>query len=410
MTARKSPQNAQTDVDAIVVGAGMVGLTSALGLAQLGLRVAIVEGRPPLLAPWKERFDQRTSAINRASQNVFRHLQVWSAMRELGVYPYQRMHVWDEASSAQIHFESAQVGHANLGHIVENRVMVQALWQHAQQQSGIQFFCPAATRHIDNYGDKIVIDLDTQRISGKLIVGADGSNSWVRAQMGVTNTEGDYQQSALVATVKLELTHQDCAWQVFRANGPLALLPMRDNHCSIVWSTSKDQASELLELSDAAFNLQLQQALNQRFENIQVCGPRAVFPLRYRHSKHYVKPRLALVGDAAHTIHPLAGQGVNLGIMDSASLLQVMQQALASKQDIGAYSVLRRYERWRRGDNSIMLNSMTGINQLYKNQNNWLVQMRSFGLQTADSIQPLKRFFIHQAMGLQTELPQLAKS
>ena len=408
---RQAKPGMETDrsYDAVVVGAGMVGLSTALGLAGLGMRAAVVEGREPNHAPWDSNFDLRVSAINRATQNVYRHLQVWQAMCDLGVYAYRRMHVWDEHGSAQIHFDSADVGQANLGYIVENRVMLQALWQQAKQHANITFYCPATTRHIDRYDDRLVIDLEQEQISGKVLVGADGSNSWVRSQMGVANSEGDYQQSALVATVKLAQSHQDCAWQVFRNSGPLAFLPVRDNHCSIVWSTDQNDAARLLEMPVDAFNQALSAAVGNRFGEIALEGQRAVFPLRFRHSKNYVQSRIALVGDAAHTIHPLAGQGVNLGIMDSACLVQVIHQALATKRDPGCYEVLRQYERWRRGDNAIMLNSMTGINQLYRKQYPWLIQLRGFGMQISDTIEPLKRFFIHQAMGLQADLPTLAK-
>jgi len=407
MKTRNSQQKSEFDI--IVVGAGMVGLTSALGAARQGLNVAMVEGQSPTLSPWHEQFDIRVSAINLASQNVFRHLHAWPTMRELGVYAYERMHVWEDANSAEIHFESAQVGQANLGHIIENRVMVQALWQQAESLSNVRFFCPAQTRHIDRFDDKVVLDLGDQRIAGQLLIGADGSNSWVRSQMGVANRQGDYQQSAVVATVKLEQPHQNCAWQIFRQNGPLALLPMRENHCSIVWSTSKEEAAQLLTVDDNDFCQKLQSALNHRFGEMQLHGLRQAFPLRYRHSSQYVQTRLALVGDAAHTIHPLAGQGVNLGIMDSACLLDVLRQAVQSKRDLGDYAVLRQYERWRRGSNSVMLNSMTGINQLYKVTSPWLVQLRQLGLAAVDAWHPVKRFFIIQAMGLQNDLPLLAQ-
>jgi len=228
--------------------------------------------------------------------------------------------------------------------------------------------------------------------------------------MGIVSQQGDYKQSALVATVKLELPHQDCAWQVFLEHGPLAFLPLRDNHCSIVWSTSNEHAEALLEMPAQAFNQALQAASGDRFGSLSLQHRPAVFPLRYRHSQQYVLPNLALVGDAAHTIHPLAGQGVNLGILDAACLLQVIQQALTNKREYGVLPVLRQYERWRRGDNSIMLNSMSGINQLYRQRQAWLVQLRSAGLRITDTIQPLKQFFIQQAMGLQSDLPELAQS
>ena len=388
----------------------MVGLTAALALAQLDFRVAVLEGREPQLAPWADAFDIRVSAINRASQSVFQNLQAWSAMRELGVFPYQRMHVWEAAGSAAIHFEGADVGRLNLGHIVENRVMLQALWQQVQSNSNISLMVPAQAEYIDVYHDHVRIALANRSLSALVVIGADGGNSWVRQQMGVHSHDGDYQQSALVATVKLEKPHQECAWQVFRHLGPLALLPMRDNHCSIVWSSTSQEAQGLLHLPEADFNYALMQAVDEKFGAMNLNGERALFALRHRHSDRYVKPRIALIGDAAHTIHPLAGQGVNLGILDAACLVQVLASARRATRDVGLHSVLRQYERWRRGNNAIMLNSMTGINQLYQQESDFLVQCRNTGVRFADSFQPLKQFFVRQAMGMHADLPKLARA
>lgn len=406
---RKShPTQAAEQFDIVVVGGGMVGLSVALGLAQSGYRVALVEGREPDLAPWPEPFDLRVSAINYASQQVYQHLQVWPAMRQQAVYAYQRMHVWDDAGAAKIHFESADVGQPNLGHIVENRVMLDALWRALENHPQVNILCPETPAFIDVRQDSVLLQLQRQRLSAKLLLGADGSRSWVRQQLAIAVQAGDYEQSALVATIKLEKPHQECAWQSFLSRGPLALLPMRDNHCSIVWSTSKEHAQQLLELQPAAFNTALQEALHNRFGAMQVVGERALFPLRYVHSREYVRPRVALIGDAAHTVHPLAGQGVNLGLMDCACLLQVLGDARQRQQDPGQYRLLRRYERWRRGDNSVMLHSMTGINQLFTQQNPLLMQIRGLGLRSADGITALKQMFIKQAMGLQAHNPEMA--
>jgi 2-octaprenylphenol hydroxylase len=243
----------------------------------------------------------------------------------------------------------------------------------------------------------------------RLLVGADGARSWVREQCGIAVTSTDYHQRAVVATVRTEQPHRDTAWQRFLPGGPLAFLPLPEGYCSIVWSTTPEHADALLAMDETAFCAALTDAFAARLGKVQSAVGRAAFPLSAQHAGRYVQPRIALVGDAAHTIHPLAGQGVNLGFADSAALAEVLIAALQKRQDIGSLGVLRRYERWRKGENLLMLEVMTGFQKLFGSELTAVRQARNLGLNLVQRLMPVKNLIIRRAMGLQGDLPALAR-
>ncbi len=396
------PDSTQTKFDVIIVGAGMVGATLACGLAQQGdLKIAVIDAQKPVF-DWDENsYDMRVSAITRASQALFKSIGAWDRMLTQRVSPYQEMVVWDAASSGRIHFDSADMGEPDLGHIIENRVIVRALHQRMAELDNISLFCPQKLVDMNEAADHISVTLEEgSQLAAKLLVAADGSRSWVRQKADIAVRGWDFDQAALVTTVKTSDYHNDTAWQRFLPTGPLAFLPLPGGYSSIVWSTSPDEARRLTEVDEKQFADELEQAFQSRLGRIESVAGRAVFPLRLFETLHYVKPRLALVGDAAHTIHPLAGQGVNLGLSDVQSLLSMIKEAREQNRDFGELKVLRRYERWRRADNRSMLVAMDTLKRMFGSDLTVVKEVRQLGLNMLDKVTPLKNLIMHQAMGL----------
>lgn len=398
-------QKQNTEFDVVVVGAGMVGASLACGLAlkMPQLNIAVVDAFEPKL-DWDENsFDMRVSAITRASQHLFRTIGAWENITQQRVSPYRDMFVWDAGGDGELHFDSADMGETDLGHIIENRVIVKALNQRMSAIKNITLFCPVQLQKMDFNDSYAMLTLsDQSRLTAKLIVGADGTQSWVRSQAGIAVKGWDFDQAALVTTVKTEKYHQDTAWQRFLVTGPLAFLPLSEGYSSIVWSTSPEEAKRLMHIPAAEFASELEQAFASKLGKVESVAERAVFPLRLFETLHYIQPRLALIGDAAHTIHPLAGQGVNLGLADTASLIEVIQSAISAKQDIGSTTVLRRYERWRRAENRSMLVAMDGLKRLFGSELVAVKSLRSAGLNIVNQVTPLKNIIMHQAMGTTT--------
>jgi len=389
----------------------MVGASLACALARLELDIVLLENRAPQLEWDKDSFDLRVSAITPASENLFRALEVWSSMSTDGIYPYQNMHVWDAAGNGEIDFDAAELGTSHLGHIIENRVIQKALWQRCQQLSNVDVQCPVTVTSLSEHQDHIDVSLEEgATVRTRLLIAADGGNSFMRQLAGLQTRGWSYEQKGVVATISTSASHQQTAWQVFLPTGPVAFLPLSDNTCSIVWSTTTAHADELLTLSDEDFLQALHNAFGDQLgDMLALRGPRAAFPLRLAHAPDYVKPRFALVGDAAHSVHPLAGQGVNLGLADAATLSDVLADALQQGEDIGAKKVLRRYERARKGDNLAMLAAMDGFKRVFGSRNSMLTWLRNTGLRTADQLAPLKHLLMQHAMGLAGEVPTLSR-
>jgi len=397
--------------DILIVGGGMVGTTLACALKDGGMKIGLIEAHPP---PDVRRDDPpalRVSAITRASQQIFTALDAWSGMTARRVSPFREMHVWDGGGEGVIHFDSAEVGEDALGHIVENAVVQRALWESLEADGGIELLCPAAVSALQRDGDAMVCRLqDGRSLRARLLVGADGAQSRVRHFARIQARGWSYDQQALVATVATEYGHQETAWQRFLADGPLAFLPLHDGRSSIVWSTSPQQARRLLAEDEESFCRQLETAFAATLGRIEACGERAAFPLRLQYVDSYVQPGLALIGDAAHTVHPLAGQGVNLGILDAASLAEVLLEAHAHDKDIASMKVLRRYERWRKGHNLLMMATMDGFKRLFGATWEPLRWARSAGLNLTNALPPVKQLIMNQAMGRSGDLPALARA
>ena len=396
--------------DILVVGGGMVGAAFACACLDKGWRIALVEFREPQRSWPAGEVDLRVSALSRASQRILERLGAWERILDLGASPYREMRVWDAVGGGSIHFDSAELGEPDLGHIVENRVTQLALWERLEAADEVTLFCPAGLDEIDLTADATSLDLkDGRRLSARLLVGADGRDSRVRGRVGIATRGWLYDQQAIVANVAVQEWHRETAWQRFLPTGPLAFLPLGDGRCSIVWSATEARAEELLALGDADFRRELEAAIEGRLGIIGEIGPRAAFALRMQHAKQYVKQRLALIGDAAHAVHPLAGQGVNLGFLDAAALAAALEEARDKRRDIGGLWALRRYERARRGENMLMLGAMDGFKRLFSNALPPLAVLRSTGLSAVDRLGPVKHLFMRHALGLGDGLPPLAR-
>jgi 2-polyprenylphenol 6-hydroxylase len=405
-----SMKNKSNEYDLLIVGGGMVGATIGCALGDSNLRVGIVESHIAPTGLPEEGFENRVSAITRATQRVFEGIGAWEGMVALRAFAYHHMHVWDATGSGSIDFDAAEIGEPDLGLILENRVILAALLERMAQFKNVELLCPAKVEALSRSEDGVELTLEDGRtLNAKLIIGADGANSWVREQAGIDTTGWSYDQTAVVATIRTSLDHQQTCWQRFMPSGPLAFLPLSPHHSSIVWSVPPERATELMALDEDEFLRELQQAFGDRLGTMEEAGPRGAFPLVLRHANSYTSHRLVLVGNAAHAIHPLAGQGLNIGVSDAAALAEILLQAQAEKQDLGEMALLRRYERWRKADNVAVMGAMDGFKRLFSNDNPALSLLRNIGMKIADRSGPAKNLMIRRAMGLSGDLPRLSR-
>lgn len=394
-------------VDVAIVGGGMVGLAVACGLQGSGLRVAVIEQREPQPLAADAVPALRVSAINAASEKLLTRLGVWSDIVARRASCYHGMDVWDKDSFGRIEFDDKSMGYSHLGHIVENEVIHYALWQKARQSSDITLMAPAGLQQVAWGENEAFLTLkDGAMLTARLLVGADGANSWLRNKADIPLTFWDYRHHALVATIRTEEAHGAVARQVFHGEGILAFLPLHDPHlCSIVWSLSPEEAERMQQANAETFNQALNIAFDNRLGLCRVESERQVFPLTGRYARQFAAHRLALVGDAAHTIHPLAGQGVNLGFMDAAELVEELKRLHRQGKDIGQYLYLRRYERSRKHSAAMMLAGMQGFRELFAGSHPAKKLFRDIGLKLANTLPGVKPQLIRQAMGL-NDLPE----
>lgn len=398
------------NVDVVIVGGGMVGLGLAAALKGSALKVAVVEGQLPAPA-LDEAPDNRVSALSLASQRILQQVGAWRGIEARRLQPYVQMEVWEQDSFGRIAFDAASLRQPELGHIAENRVIQLALLDAIEGANNIQLLSPARASSLQSgeAGSLLLLE-DGRALSAKLVVAADGAHSWVRRQADIPLTSWDYGHHALVATVRCAEPHEAVARQIFTPEGPLAFLPLwQPDLCSIVWSLPAARAEALCQCDDEQFNRQLTTAFDGRLHLCQVEGARSAIPLTARYARDFARERLVLVGDAAHTIHPLAGQGVNLGLLDAAALAEQILRNQAAGKDIGLLANLRGYERWRKSEAASMLAAMEGLKRLFAGANPLKKLVRGAGLCAFDLLTPLKQSVIRAAMGLEGELPALAK-
>jgi 2-octaprenyl-3-methyl-6-methoxy-1,4-benzoquinol hydroxylase len=386
--------------DISVIGAGVVGGAAALALAKDGFRVALVEAHEP--RPWRaEEPDLRVYAFAPDNSAFLDDLGVWSSVATARAQPYRQMRVWDAAGGGELHFSAEQIGREALGHIVEHGLLVDRLWQAIAREPGIVRYCPDKLAQIEQDGKSATATLASgARLRSALILGADGAASKVREAVGLATNAHDYGQRGLVAYVRTGLSHQETAWQRFLTTGPLAFLPCNDGRSSIVWTLPDAEAERLLALDATAFCRELTRAFDARLGEVTEVSQRIAFPLRRQLADEYISGRVALIGDAAHTVHPLAGQGVNLGLRDVVALRAILRDGVSANRGIAAPHRLERWARARRSENAIAAYSFEAINRLFSNDALLPTLLRGHALGLVGHIAPLGQFLLRRAAGI----------
>jgi 2-octaprenylphenol hydroxylase len=400
------------DFDVVVLGGAMAGAAAAALLAadpKTGaLRIALVEPCPATAPTVAEPFELRVSALSRTSQRLLERTGAWSAVQARGAAAYERMVVWDQRSDpggpAALRFDAAELGEPDLGHIVENRAVQAALLECAQQAGVVLLQTDFARLEAGDAAVTIAL-ADGRSYRAALAVGADGSDSMVRTQAGIGVRGWGYDQRAVVTHLRPAKPHAATAWQRFLDTGPLALLPLADGRVSLVWTTTPALAQELTGCTDEEFSTRVTEASAGILGRLDCTAPRASFPLRLLHADQYAAHRIALVGDAAHTVHPLAGQGINLAFLDVAALVDVTGDAVQAGDDPGERRALRRYERWRKAEALPAIALLDGIQKLFQGDGELRSRLRRSGLELVQAARPLKRIFMQRALGISGELP-----
>jgi 2-octaprenylphenol hydroxylase len=401
--------------DVLIVGGGPVGACAgallARGAGGPGLAVALLEPKPPAALPAGAALEARVVAVSRASERTLTSAGAWPGILGPRVCAYERMRIWHEsvapASAAALVFDAADVGEPNLGYIVENRLLQTALLGAFVQAGGHLQTAQFSGLRISD----AAVEVQTSRgtLSTRLIIGADGAQSAVRAAAGLTAATSGYAQTAIVATVATQRPHELTAWQRFMKAGTLAFLPLADGTSSIVWSADDEVAPGLMAASEAGFALELDRASDLALGATRLVSGRQSFALQRLAAQRYAARRVALIGDAAHVVHPLAGQGVNLGLLDAAALADLVLAASAGGEDPGALGVLRRYERWRKSEVALMSAAIDGFDRFLAHGTGPLARLAQHGLSWVNSSQELRRVFIRRALGMSGELPRAAR-
>ena len=398
------------DTEVMIVGGGPVGMTLAGLLGQQGIDCMVIEAVRREPAGPAGIPDPRALALTRASRQILTCFKAWKRLPPERLGYFRRMHIWDENGKGEISFDCEDLCESSLGYIVEQPVLQDTLFSVLEFIPSVSFCFGARPREIHCGSDAVTVSLNERSVRGKLLVAADGIHSGTRELAGIGYIVHDYLQTAIACVVRTELPHGETARQRFLSDGPLAFLPMSDQHqCGIVWSTSPDYAEQLLAMDTEQFNHPLQAAFAGTLGEILESGHRVGFPLQRAQAESYCRDRIALVGDAAHSVHPLAGQGVNLGLLDAASLAQVLLETRKKNRDLGIMRGLRRYERWRRGENRLMMMVFEGFKYLFENQAVPVPLIRNTGLNIVDRNSLIKQFIMRRAMGLEGDLPLAAR-
>ncbi len=400
------------DADIAIVGGGLVGLVLAALLKDTGQRIAVVEARPPERLPDNAELDLRMSALAPASRALLTRLGIWEQIPAARVCAYERMCVWQAEGSAgsarSISFAAAEMGEADLGYIVENHAVRQLLWQQLEGTDSVELITGLEAATLSETPQLCELGFaDGTLLSSRLLVGADGGRSWVRSQFGIDWHERAYGHAGLVANIASEKPHEFTAWQRFLPSGSIALLPLTDGRSSLVWSCPEEEADRLKQISAEAFSKELTAATDGVLGALRCTSARASFPLAMGYASAYTGRRFALIGDAAHRVHPLAGQGANLGLLDAAALAENLHEHLARPlADPGDPLALRNYERQRKGDNLITMGMMDALQRLFTSSAG---ELAGTGMQLVDRFQPLKNKLARYAMGRGRDLPAAAQ-
>ena len=420
---RRANKRAETNIDVLIVGGGLVGGVLAMALAGARLAVAVVDTEPPAheknLRADGKKYDGRVSAIALSSQRLLENIGAWGALARQA-QPIEQIRVAEAGTTHFLHYDAREIGGAPFGFMVENRILRRELGRRIARLDGVALFAPARIETLERGAFGVSAQLaDGRRILSQLAVAADGARSRTRAQAGIGIARREYGQTAIVCAVRHERAHEAIAHELFHPSGPFAILPMRRagesprakswNRSAIVWSERSDRAALFAGLDADAFAAELTRRAGDFLGAIRLDSPRWTYPLSVQFAHRMVAERLALAGDAAHAMHPVAGQGLNMGLRDAAALADVLGEAKSLGLDLGAPEVLEKYGRWRRFDNGLMLAMTDGLVRLFSNDLEPLRQMRGLGLSAVNRVPPLRRLFARHAMGVVGDLPQLMR-
>jgi 2-octaprenyl-6-methoxyphenol hydroxylase len=401
------------EVDLAVVGGGLVGASLALALAPLGLRVALIEAVLPGSGEQQPSFDERTTALANGTVRVFEALQVWSRM-EREAAPIRRIHVSEQGRFGSARIDAAEQGLASLGYVVPNRVIGAALWEGLSRTPSVQVIAPAMVVAAQLQPDARVLQIEsggrTTALRARLVVAADGAGSLLREQAGVGVQRVEYQQTAIIATVTTQRFHDHVAYERFTPEGPIAVLPLQDGRCGIVWARKPAEAARLLELPDDEFLAGFQAAFGLRLGRFLRVGQRRGYELTLSRAASHVAERLCVVGNAAQGLHPIAGQGFNLGLRDAVSLAEVLADGIAAgATDVGDPKLLDAYARWRAEDQHRIVAFTDGLVRLFATPLGAVRGLRSAALLAFDAFPPAKSALARLSVGAAGRIPRLAR-
>ncbi len=395
------------DYDLTIVGGGIVGTTLACALQDSGLNLALIEAQPQSVAAAKEQ----AYNLSILSSRIFQGIGVWDRMLPQ-LTPYSHIRLSDAEHPGVVQFEPSDLGTEALGYVAEHSVLLNILQDHLRQCPQVSWLCPAQVQAVQYQADGVELELlaagQRHRLRTRLLVAADGARSRIRRDAGIGTQGWQYWQSCIVATIQPEQPHQNIAYERFWPSGPFAILPLPGNRCRIVWTAPHAEAQALAALDEPQFLAELRRRYGDQMGQLSLLGERHVFPVQLMHSQRYTQPRLALIGDAAHCCHPVGGQGLNLGIRDAAALAQVLQTAAQQGEDPGDWRVLKRYERWRRRENLVILGFTDLLDRCFSNHWLPLVAVRRLGLWLLQTIRPFKVYALQLMTGLTGRLPELA--
>jgi len=410
-----------TEYDIVIIGGGLVGASLACALGEQDLRIAVIEAIP-LASDAQPSYNDRTVALGYGSRRIFEGIGIWSDVAALGATAIEKIHVSDRGHVGKTRLDCDREGLEALGYVVETRLLGKALANRLQQLSNVELICPAKLVSLQLGTELAQVEIEsegvTQTLSSRLVVGADGVQSSVRELVGIKTFDMNYGQTAIITNATVERSHQHVAYERFTPTGPLAVLPMSDisnsnsdaeHRCSIVWTVKDKDCDSVMALDDAGFLRELEQRFGGQLGRFTSVGKRIAFPLALRQAREHIRSRLALVGNAAHTVHPIAGQGFNLGLRDVAVLAQVIVEAQQAGEDIGELGVLKRYASWRRRDHLRVIGFTDSMVRLFSNRFAPVALARNIGLVATDLFPPLKKLITRQAMGLSGRLPKLAR-